>query len=62
MLRKSAGRSGVDYYLTGKLQSTDERLNKERRVQYSLFMQVIEVETSAIEFQKSIERSKGIIR
>ncbi len=53
---------GVDYYLTGKLQSTDERFDKERRVQYSLFMQVIEVETSAIEFQKSVERSKAIVR
>ncbi|MBL4687805.1 MAG: penicillin-binding protein activator LpoB [Nannocystaceae bacterium] len=53
---------GVDYYLTGKLQSTDERFDKERRVQYSLFMQVIEVETSAIEFQKSIERTKAIVR
>ena len=53
---------GVDFYLTGKLQSTDERFDKERRVQYSLFMQVIEVETSAIEFQKSVERSKAIVR
>lgn len=53
---------GVDYYVTGKLQSTDERFDKERRVQYSLFMQVIEVETSAIEFQKSVERSKAIVR
>lgn len=53
---------GVDFYLTGKLQSTDERFDKERRVQYSLFMQVIEVETSAIEFQKSVERTKAIVR
>lgn len=53
---------GAQYFLTGKLQSVDERINKERRVQYTLFMQVIEVETSLVKFQTKSERTKGIVR
>lgn len=53
---------GAQYFVTGKLQAVDERMNKERRVQYTLFMQVIEVETSVVKFQTKSERSKAIIR
>jgi PBP1b-binding outer membrane lipoprotein LpoB len=53
---------GAQYFLTGKLQAVDERINQERRVQYSLFMQVIEVETSLVKFQTKSERTKGIVR
>ncbi|MFO0662171.1 MAG: penicillin-binding protein activator LpoB [Polyangiaceae bacterium] len=42
---------GVKYYVTGKVQAADERTDDMRRVQYFLFLQVIEVETSAIRFQ-----------
>lgn len=53
---------GAKYFITGKLQSVDERINKERRVQYTLFMQVLEVETSLVKFQTKSERSKAIVR
>lgn len=53
---------GAKFFLTGKLQSVDERINKVRRVQYSLFLQVIEVETGLVKFQTKSERSKGIVR
>ncbi|MCA9682612.1 MAG: penicillin-binding protein activator LpoB [Myxococcales bacterium] len=53
---------GAKYYITGKITSNDERFDKERRVQYSLFLQVIEVETSMIKFQHTSERSKAIVR
>lgn len=53
---------GAKYYITGKITSTDERFDGERRVQYSLFLQVIEVETSMIKFQHTSERSKAIVR
>jgi hypothetical protein len=53
---------GAKYYITGKLTSNDERLNDVRRVQYSLFIQVIEVETSLVKFQFTSERSKAIGR
>jgi len=51
---------GVKYYFTGKITSVDERLNNMRRVQYSLFLQVLEVETGVIEFQNEVTRSKAV--
>ena len=51
---------GAKYYFTGKVSSLDERSPRAKRVQYSLFMQVIEVETSAIKFQFESIRTKGI--
>lgn len=53
---------GAKYYFTGKIGAVDERLNKQRRVQYTLFLQVIEVETSRIRFQHEAARSKAIKR
>ncbi len=51
---------GVKYYFTGKITSVEERLNKLRRVQYSLFMQVLEVETGLVEVQNEVTRSKAL--
>jgi hypothetical protein len=48
------------YYITGKLGAVDERLKNTRRVQYSLFIQVIDVETSLIKFQYESIRSKAV--
>lgn len=42
---------GTKYFITGKVAATDERTDSARRVQYFFFMQVIEVETSAIRWQ-----------
>lgn len=53
---------GAKYYVTGKVTSNEERFDDERRVQYSLFLQVIEVETSLVKFQFTSERSKAIVR
>ncbi len=53
---------GAKYYFTGKVGAVDERLKKTRRVQYSLFLQVIEVDTSLIRFQNETARSKAIKR
>lgn len=51
---------GVQYFFTGKITSIDERLDKKKRIQYSLFLQVLEVETGLIEFQNEVTRSKQI--
>jgi TolB-like protein len=51
---------GVKYFVTGKVTSVDERLNNVKRVQYSLFLQVLEIETALIEFQNEVTRSKSI--
>jgi hypothetical protein len=50
---------GAKYYFTGKLGAVDEKMKNTRRVQYMLFIQVIEVETSLIKFQHEAARSKA---
>jgi uncharacterized protein (TIGR02722 family) len=51
---------GVKYFITGKVQGNDERLEGERRVQYVLVMQVLEAETSRIKFQKKTYVTKMV--
>lgn len=51
---------GAKYFFTGKITSVDERLNNVRRLQYSLFLQVIEIETGVIRFQNEVTRSKQL--
>jgi penicillin-binding protein activator len=51
---------GVKYIVTGKIAGTDERTEDERRVQYFFFMQVIDVETSAILWQHKSYVTKGV--
>jgi uncharacterized protein (TIGR02722 family) len=53
---------GAQYFFTGKVTSVDERLNNMRRVQYTLFLQVIEIETGQIRFQNEVARSKALQR
>ncbi len=53
---------GARYFVTGKITSVDERLKKTHRLQYSLVLQVIEVETGLIRFQNEVTRSKALIR
>ena len=57
----SMGRQlGAQYILTGKLYDIAEKSAKGRRVQYFLFMQVIEVETGAIRWQMEVDTLKGL--
>jgi curli biogenesis system outer membrane secretion channel CsgG len=51
---------GAEYFLTGKITSVDERLAKVRRVQYKLFLQVLEIETGLVEFQNESSRTKAV--
>jgi len=51
---------GAQYFFTGRITSVDERLNSTRRVQYTLFLQVIEIETGVIRFQNEVARSKAV--
>jgi len=51
---------GAQYFFTGKITSVDERLGNQRRVQYSLFLQVLEIETGLIRFQNEVTRSKAL--
>lgn len=51
---------GAKYFITGKVSASDERSEDMRRVQYFLYMQVIDVETSAIRFQARSEITKAV--
>jgi uncharacterized protein (TIGR02722 family) len=53
---------GARYYVTGKIYDSAELTKKARRVQYFLFMQALDVETSAVLWQKESALSKGLIR
>ena len=52
---------GVRYVVTGKVFAADERQDNERRVQYFMFIQVLDVETSAILFQYKTSVTKALI-
>lgn len=51
---------GVEYFITGKIGSADERTEDSRRVQYFLFMQVIDVSTSEIRWQQKAYVTKAV--
>lgn len=51
---------GVQYFITGKIGSADERTEDSRRVQYFLFMQVIDVSTSEIRWQQKAYVTKAV--
>jgi uncharacterized protein (TIGR02722 family) len=53
---------GARYFVTGKVFTTDERVSAQRRVQYYMFMQVIDVETGEILFQNKSAITKAIVR
>ncbi|MDF3066479.1 MAG: hypothetical protein K0R38_2080 [Polyangiaceae bacterium] len=52
---------GARYIVTGKVFTSDERQAGERRVQYFMFIQVLEVETGQILFQHKSSVTKAII-
>jgi TolB-like protein len=51
---------GAAYFVTGKLTAVDERLQKTRRLQYTLFLQIIQLETGLVKFQQESTRSKAL--
>jgi uncharacterized protein (TIGR02722 family) len=52
---------GVRYVVTGKVFSNDERQDGERRVQYFMFIQVLDVQTGEILFQHKTGVTKALI-
>ena len=53
---------GAQFFVTGKVYDVAERVRDQRRVQYFMFVQVIEVETGQIHFQNESKLTKGLIR
>jgi hypothetical protein len=52
---------GAKYYITGKVFTSDERAEGERRVQYFMFMQLIDVATSAVVWQNKAAFTKALV-
>lgn len=52
---------GAQYFITGKIYSSSEKSSDERRVQYFLFMQAIEIETGAVRWQNEANLTKGLV-
>jgi PBP1b-binding outer membrane lipoprotein LpoB len=52
---------GSKFYLTGKVFASDERTEDARRVQYFMFMQLIEVATSGVIWQNKAALTKGLL-
>jgi hypothetical protein len=52
---------GAKYILTGKVFNSDERTTDVRRVQYFMFMQLIEVGTSAVVWQNKTQFTKALV-
>lgn len=53
---------GAEYMVTGRVYDVADRVDDQRRVQYFMFVQVIDVETSQIRFQHESNLTKGLIR
>lgn len=53
---------GARYFVTGKTFANDERNDDERRVQYTLFMQVLDAETGEVLFQNKATVTKALVR
>jgi PBP1b-binding outer membrane lipoprotein LpoB len=51
---------GVKYFITGKVGASDERADDARRVQYFIFMQIIDAETSEIRWQQKAYVTKAL--
>ena len=53
---------GAKYFITGKIHSSSEKVDGEKRVQYFLFMKVVDVETGIIRWQNESNLTKGLIK
>jgi len=58
--REVGRQMGAKYFVTGKVTSVEEKIQSTRRVQYMLFIQILEVETGLIKFQNESARSKAL--
>jgi PBP1b-binding outer membrane lipoprotein LpoB len=53
---------GAKYFLSGKVYDSAEKTGGERRVQYFLFMKIIEVETGVVRWQNEANLTKGLVK
>lgn len=53
---------GAKFFLTGKVYDSAEKTGKERRVQYFLFMKIVEIETGVVRWQNEANLTKGLVK
>lgn len=53
---------GAQYFVTGKIYGVREQVRGEKRQQYFMFTQIIEVATGAIKFQNESAVTKGFVK
>ena len=53
---------GAKYFVTGKVYTVDERQSGERRVQYFLFMRVLDAATSDLLWQNKANVTKALVK
>jgi PBP1b-binding outer membrane lipoprotein LpoB len=53
---------GAQFFVTGKLYGVREQVRGEKRQQYFMFIQVIDVATGAIKFQNEAGVTKGLVK
>ena len=53
---------GAKFFLTGKVYDSAERAEDEKRVQYFLFMKVVEIETGVVRWQNEANLTKGLVK
>ncbi|MDD5305855.1 MAG: penicillin-binding protein activator LpoB [Deltaproteobacteria bacterium] len=52
---------GARFFVSGKVYDSTERAEDEKRVQYFLFMKVVEVETGLVRWQNEANLTKGLV-
>ena len=52
---------GARFFLTGKVYDSAERTGDQRRVQYFLFMKIVEIETGVVKWQNEANLTKGLV-
>jgi penicillin-binding protein activator len=52
---------GAKFFVSGKIYDSTERNEDEKRVQYFLFMKVVEVETGLVRWQNEANLTKGLV-
>ncbi|MCU0661700.1 MAG: penicillin-binding protein activator LpoB [Myxococcota bacterium] len=53
---------GAKFFLSGKVYDSAERTGDEKRVQYFLFMKVVEVQTGVVRWQNEANLTKGLVK
>jgi len=53
---------GAKYFVTGKVYDSAERVDGERRVQYIMFMKVVEIETGVVRWQFEANVTKALLK